>query len=210
MTRRDAALLSLTLAGMYCLFTALTLWSETMKQLASETPRADRLLAMMPMLLLTCSGTALIQSRRKLSTWIFNANPSLDSTAVVDAGDMRLLTVRIVGLLLLADFARSLQTFTVDHITPIILGTAVALCFFATRPIVRVLFAAGPGEGKSARYRENFAFALGVIGAFYVARFSGAAVEGVMKRTWMESSAAFAMLAVGIALLLGRRTGSEA
>jgi len=210
MTRRDAALLSLTLAGMYCLFTALTLWPETMKQLASETPRADRVLAMMPMLLLTCSGAALIQSRRKISTWIFNANPSLDSTAVADAGDMRLLTVRIAGLLLLAAFARSLQTFAADRISPIILGAAAGLCLFAARPLVRLLFAAGPGAGKSERYRDNFAFALGVVGAFYVARFSGAAVEGVLKRTWLESSAAFAMFAVGLALLLGRRAGAAA
>jgi hypothetical protein len=210
MTRRDAALLSLTLAGFWCLFSALMLWPDTMKLLTTASPRVDRMLALMPMLLLTCIGTALVQSRRKISTWIFDANPSLDSTAHADAGDMRLLTVRILGLLLLAAFARSLQTFTVDRLTPVVLAIAVALCFFRARTIVRFLFAAGPGEGKSQRYRDNFAFAVGAIGAFYVVRFSGPAVDGIVKRTWLESSAAFAMVAVGIALFVSRRAGAAA
>lgn len=207
MTRRDAALVSLTLAGLWCLFQALTISFATLQLIASRMPRVDRLLLMMPMLLLTLTGVTLIQSRRKFATWMFGANPSHDSTAAVDAGDMRLLVVRVAGLLLLVPFAQSLRA---PNVTTAILGASVLLSFLAARHVVRWLFAAGPGDGASSRYRSNFAFALGVIGAYYVVRFSGDAVEGIIKRSWTESAAAITFVIAGLALLAGRRLGAAA
>ena len=94
MTRRDAALLTLTLAGLWCLFNATTMLIALAAPRGSVmTPDSSlqRLFSVLPIAILSCAGFALLQSRRRFSTWIFGANPSHDATAQIDAGDMRLL-----------------------------------------------------------------------------------------------------------------------
>jgi hypothetical protein len=237
MTRRDAALLTLTLAGMLCLFNAttmlITITATPAESMASHGSSVQRLLSVLPIAILSCAGFALLQSRRRFSTRIFGANPSHDATAQVDAGDMRLLAVRVIGFLLLsqcarsahtaaenaADFISTLTSVLMSAVAPLILGVGAALCFIRGGTVVRWLFAAGPGEGKSARYRDNFAFALGVIGAFYVLTFTGGLVSGLAQlmtvtrpvfggRAFLfftTCGADLAMLILGIALFLGRR-----
>ncbi|MEA2568454.1 MAG: hypothetical protein QOI24_455 [Acidobacteriota bacterium] len=244
MTRRDAALLTLTLAGMLCLFQAVMLsfalaafFSMPPESVMSTgNPSLQRLFSVLPLLALTCAGVALLQGRRKLATWIFGANPSHDTTAQIDAGDMRLLAVHIVGLLLFMQFAPLLSSLgglftTGADASPIrfanmgallVLAIAVAFCFFRAGTVVRWLFAAGPGEGKSARYRDALAFSLGLIGAFYALTSLRGVAAGLAEVAWrsnntdpdrtghllgllMQSGGDLAMVLAGVALFVGRR-----
>lgn len=245
MTRRDAALLTLTLAGMWCLFNAVMLLiafgyglaTPPQSVMAHADSPLQRLFTVLPIAVLSCSGIALLQSRRRFATWVFGANPSHDATAQIDAGDMRLLAVRVLGLLLFVQLARTLISIGVlftarfedesplrslSLVTFAILSVATALCFFRGGVVVRWLFAAGPGEGKSARYRDGLAFALGVIGAFYTVTFSGPLVQGIAEAIWRSygvdpdtagrllaffarNGADLAMVLIGIALFVGRR-----
>jgi hypothetical protein len=234
MTRRDAALLTLTLAGLWCLFSAVMLLPEIAKLFQPESAELPRLMGTLPLVLLTYAGVVLIHSRRKFATLVFGENPSHDATALAAAGDMRLLAVHIAGLLLLTQFARSLQAMLTRFSTPfgpellplliasaapLSLGVAVAFFFLRARTVVRWLFAAGPGEGRSARYRENLEFALGIVGAYYVAAFIGGIATGIAEATandphfggpvyvfFTTGGSDFCMVLVGIGLFVGRRT----
>ncbi|MCU1227451.1 MAG: hypothetical protein JWO97_335 [Acidobacteria bacterium] len=234
MTRRDAALLTLTLAGIYCLFSAVMLLPEIAKLFRPESAELPQLTGTLPLMLLTCAGVALIHGRRKFMTFVFGENPSHDATALAGAGDMRLLAVRIAGLLLFAQFARSLQAMLARFATPLGpempplfvasaaplgLGAAVAFFFLRPRTVVRWLFAAGPGEGRSASYRENLEFALGIVGAYFVAGFIGGVATGIAEATasdphfagpvyifFTTGGADLCMVLVGIGLFIGRRT----
>jgi hypothetical protein len=246
MTRRDAALLSLTLAGLYCLYTAVML-SFTLVAVLSMPPESvmasgnrtvQRLLTVMPLLILTCSGVALLQSRRKFATWVFGANPSHDATAQIDAGDVRLLAVRVLGLLSFTQLVQQLPTlraFAAADSRPLLnvslagialLAIAALLCFIRGGTVVRWLFAAGPGEGKSARYRDGLSFALAVIAAWYVISSAGAVVSGIAEAMLLSydgiaaralaflisSGSALAMCVIGIGVFFSRRrlAGSNA
>lgn len=204
MTRRDAALLTLTLAGLWCLFNATTMliaFAAPRESVMVPDSSMQRLFSVLPIAILSCAGFALLQSRRKFSTWIFSANPSHDATAQVDAGDMRLLAVRVVGFLLLAQLLRSLQSIS----TAAILAIGTALCFFRAGAVVRMLFAAGPGEGKSPRYREGLAFVLALLGAYYVLSNLGDAIEAIAGRAWLNAAASLAIVIAGVIFIVRRR-----
>ena len=239
MTRRDAALLTLTLAGMWCLYVALmmafalpAIFAARPESVMVPDPTLRKLFSVLPVAILSCVGMALMQSRRKFSTWIFGANPSHDATAQVDAGDMRLLAVRVVGFLLFARFAQTLPSLAIfqssvpreiARLRPGVIGSisilavGCVLCFFRGGSVVRFLFAAGPGEGRSARYRDNLAFALAIIGVFYLFTFIGGVVSGVIDLSWnpdatdkalnffMRSGTQVVMVVLGILLFIGRR-----
>lgn len=189
MTRRDAALLSLTLAGLYCLVECASLAMRFLL-LAASMPRGGRGEAMFPLLFLTCLGVTLIHSRRKLSTWIFGANPSLDATAVVNAGDVRLLTVRLLGIVALMHLTASFGT------SGLALGAVVAaLCWLGPRFVASLLFAAGIGSGRSVDGRDAFA----VVGAW----FALGALPALVRTP--RDVANIAVLVAGLALFLGAR-----
>ena len=139
----------MTLAGFYLLYVAATL-----------VPSIEQLGIAAEILILSCAGTALIHSRRSLSTWMFGENPSHDSVALANAGDVRLLVVRLVALVLF------LHLLVPSPLSPlsVVLALIVGVCWFRPRLATSLLFAAGAGDGSSDTSRDQAPFWFALVG----------------------------------------------
>lgn len=171
MTRRDAGLLAMTLGGLFFLYQGALFAYVLVTYQPSVMETADNKLTLgIITVAFICGGMAMIQNRRKYSTAIFGANPRQDTTAAPDAGDIRMLVVRILTLLLAANAAHAFL-FPTTLFTRVLACSVLAFCAILPRTTVRLLFAAGPGDERSDRYRESLRVALAAIGAYYAVSF---------------------------------------
>jgi hypothetical protein len=204
MTRRDAALLTLTLAGIYCLVQATLLAAPMFIEPPPRSVMApsgfERFGGVLPMLVLVCAGVSLIHSRRAIATWIFRQNPSHDSVAMINASETRTLVVSVGAVALLMQALRYAAQANVSGAA--ILGALAVACFMEPQIVTSQLYAAGAGSGDSPDFAQRRAFWLSIIGVY----FAVATLPDVFATSdWRRIGGALAVVIAGLALFLRNR-----